>query len=409
MNVSPLLLTAKDDELVGASSRLDAMGVLAIWSVRGRDLVPDLTEQTTNIRGFQILVEAFRLWELYESTHPEHADRLDDFFLLIEQAFARIVGLHDQDWDLPGARRVRARSSEVPRISVEDSGLHLLGGQKANGLWGLYRGASRRAGLLRDDMTRLSEETMQQATLNAGVVGVAQKRLFEAVQNAMDGRTVELPWRRNNALTKSLDETFRNLPLADHLHGRLVEGHELNRRLAERLLSVKELDHRTFLTNAARDLPDHQVTIENAVHCEDLLAVVEAVFLWLCAGKGETVEAAVADLPVDLGVLGEARKLFEHSGSYRGDTAAARHSRFREQLDPSSNVGLARSVLLLHEMVSEERKRAPWVWEEQGVLSSDVEVERPSERELQVRVAWRNDYYLRPLRSIAQQLAEVRQ
>ena len=240
-------------------------------------------------------------------------------------------------------------------------------------------------------------------------MGVAQKRLFEAVQNAMDGRTVELPWRRNNALTKSLDETFRNLPLADHLHGRLVEGHELNRRLAERLLSVKELDHRTFLTNAARDLPDHQVTIENAVHCEDLLAVVEAVFLWLCAGKGETVEAAVADLPVDLGVLGEARKLFEHSGSYRGDTAAARHSRFREQLDPSSNVGLARSVLLLHEMVSEERKRAPWVWEEQGVLSSDVEVERPSERELQVRVAWRNDYYLRPLRSIAQQLAEVRQ
>ena len=110
VNVSPLLITAKDDELVGASSRLDAMGVLAIWSVRGRDLVPHLTEQTANIRGFQILVEAFRLWELYEPNHTEHADRLDDFFLLVEQAFARIVGWRERDWELPGARRVRARS-----------------------------------------------------------------------------------------------------------------------------------------------------------------------------------------------------------------------------------------------------------------------------------------------------------
>ena len=64
MSDSPLLLTAKDYELLGASSRVDAMGVLAIWSVRGRALVPHLTEQTTNVRGFQILVEAFRLWEL---------------------------------------------------------------------------------------------------------------------------------------------------------------------------------------------------------------------------------------------------------------------------------------------------------------------------------------------------------
>ena len=89
MNVLPLLITEKDDELFGASSRLDAMGVLAIWSVRGRDLIPHLTEQTANIRGFQILVEAFRLWELYELNRPEHADRLDDFFLLVEQASVR--------------------------------------------------------------------------------------------------------------------------------------------------------------------------------------------------------------------------------------------------------------------------------------------------------------------------------
>ena len=123
---------------------------------------------------------------------PEHAERLDDFFRLIEQAFARVVGWHDGGWSLPGARRVRARLWEAPCISLEDSGWHLLGSQKANGLWGLYRGASRRAGLLTNDMTRLSDETMKEATLNAGVEGRARKRLLEAVQEAMDDVALHL-------------------------------------------------------------------------------------------------------------------------------------------------------------------------------------------------------------------------
>ncbi len=409
MNTSPLMLTVKDEHLLGVSNRSDAMGVLAVWSVRGRDLVPHLTEQSTNVRGFQILVEAFRLWEIYEPAHPEHAGRLDDFFLLIEQAFARTVGWHDKDWTLPGSRRVRARSSEEPQISLQDPDWHLLGGQKANGLWGLYRGASRRAGLLLDDMTRLSGETMEQATLHAGIGTGAQVRLFKAVARAMDGDTVALPRNMNNKLTASLYDTFWDLPLADHLHARLIKGHALNSQLAERLMAVEKLNHRTFLVAAARELADHRATIEDAVRCENLLAVVEAIFLWLCASKGMTVAAAVEELPVDLDALGAARAAFGHSGAYRGETAVARQSRFHEELDTSDKDALARSVLQLHEKVSEERKRAPWVWEDQGVLFSDVDVERPPDGALQVGLAWRNDYYLEPLRDIAKQLAEARQ
>ena len=70
--------------------------------------------------------------------------------------------------------------------------------------------------------------------------------------------------------------------------------------------------------------------------------MVEAIFLWLCASKGKTVAAAVADLPVDLDVLSAARAAFGHSGAYRGDTAVSRQSRFHEQLDTSSTVALAR-------------------------------------------------------------------
>lgn len=408
MNTTPLILTEKDDDLLGAANRSDAMGLLAVWSVRGRDLVPHLTEQTTDVRGFQILVEAFRLWEIYEPRHPMHAGRLDDFFLLIEQAFGRIVGWHDKDWGLPGARRVRARSHEMPHISLKDPDWHLLGGQRANGLWGLYRGAARRADLLLDDMTRLSTGTLAQATLKSGIGPSARDRLFGLVRRAMDGETVPLPEHGNNTLTKDIYDTFWKVPLADHLHEMLFDTHDLNKKLAERLLRVDELDRRSFLADAARDLLDHQSTIYDIIRCENLLAVVENVFLWLCANKGLTAEAAVDELPVDLDALGAARTAFGHSGQYGEGTAAARHRRIHEGLDISSHVALARSVLTLHEKVSEERKRAAWVWEGHGVLHSDVDVARPSDTQLQVGVVWRNDYYLNPLKSIAKQLAEVR-
>lgn len=406
MPASPLMLTQKDDELLGVANRSDAMGLLPVWSLRARDLVPHLTEQTTSVRGFQLLVEIFRLWELYEPAHSKHAGRLDDFFVLAEQAFARTVGWHDGEWPLPGARRVRARSYETPHISLKDPDWHLLGGQKANGLWGLYRGASRRAGLLEDDMKRLSAATLAQATVNAGLGPVAQSRLFAAVARAMEGKTVELPTHLGNSLPKDLRDTVWEVPLADHLKERLIDSHPLNRQLAQQLL-VRDLNHRAVLTSAL-SLDEHRSTIEEVIRCEDLLSVVEAVFLWLCASKGLSVEAAVAGLPVELDALGEAQARFGHSGRYGDGIAATRHARLYEQLDTSSHVELARSVLALHERVGRERKRAAWVWEEHGVLLSDVDVERPDETAFQVGLAWRNDYYLLPLQRIARQLDEVR-
>ena len=83
--VLPLMISHKDDELVGIANRSDPMGVLAVWSARARDIVPHLTEQTTDVRAFQILVEAFRLWEIYAAQESQPADRLREFFMLVEQ------------------------------------------------------------------------------------------------------------------------------------------------------------------------------------------------------------------------------------------------------------------------------------------------------------------------------------
>ena len=403
--VSPLMISHKDDELVGVANRSDPMGVLAVWSARARDIVPHLTEQTTDVRAFQILVEAFRLWEMYAERKSQPVDRLREFFMLVEQAFARTIGWLEGDWPLPGARRVRSRSGEEPCISVEDASWHLLDGQLANGIWGLYRGASRRAGLLDEGMAYLAEETRQATDSRTYLVDGPREQLFRLVSRAMDGETVVLPTHGNGSLHRALRDTFYEIPLKDHLRAKLIDGHSLNRALAQRLAACDEVDRRLFVQQATSELQEHRSSLQAVLDCENLLAVVEGIFYWLCCCKGETLDAAAASLPVDLSRIERARKSFATSGSYDGETARTRQNRLHTELETSSAKQVARSVIALHGKVSKERGRAPWVWLEQGDrLQSDADVGRPARAKLAVGSAWRNDYYLAPLRSIALQL-----
>ena len=282
-----------------------------------------------------------------------------------------------------------------------------MGGQKANGLWGLYRGAARRAGLLDEDMTRLEADTARVAEANTLIGPQARKQLFGLATRGLDGETVPLPVDGRDKLLRSLYETFTKVPLAGHFKARLIDGHELCRELAARLLLTERRDHRRLLAAAARELPELRSTLEDAIRCEDLLAILEGVLFWLCGSRGKSIAAAMADIPIDLAALERARKGFAHSGHYRGETAGSRHARFHGRLETTSPDALGRSVLSLHRWVSEERGRAPWVWLEGDILQTDVETERPPEAELRVGIAWRNDYYLVPLKSIAGQLAEL--
>ena len=405
--VAPLMISSKDDDLVGVARRSDPLGMLAVWSARAREAVPHLTEQTTEVRGFQILVEAFRLWTIFVNRAPQPPERLMQFFMLVEQAFARTIGCRDGDWRLPGARRVRSRVGETPCISVADAGWHLLGGQLANGIWGLYRGAARRAGLLDANMARLSDDTWEAACATSCLRDVALERLLGFVGRAMDGETVDLPTDRRNALPSALRRTFDEVPLRSHLRERLIDGHALNRALANRLVPLEQLDHRGFFESAAQGLVGHSPVLNRVIDCENLLAVLEGIFYRLCCARGESIEALAESLPVHLGEIQNAREAFAGSGTYTGEAAGKREVRLHETVDTSSAARLARSVLSLHQAVSEERQRAAWVWEDQGTLRSDVDVAEPDEADLKVGLAWRNDYYLRPLSSIARQLEEV--
>ncbi len=405
--VVPLMISSKDDDLVGVARRSDPLGLLAVWSARAREAVPHLTEQTTEVRGFQILVEAFRLWTIFVNREPHPPERLMQFFMLVEQAFARTVGCRDGDWPLPGARRVRSRLGEIPCVSVADDRWHLLGGQLVNGIWGLYRGAARRAGLLDANMAWLSDDTLAAASATSCLRDAALERFLGLIGRAMDRETVVLPTDGRNALPSVLRRTFDEVPLRSHLRERLIDGHALNQALANRLVPLEQLNHREFFKLAALELGEHSPVLNRMIDCENLLVVLEGIFYRLCCAKGESIEALAESLPVHMGEIQNAGEAFAGSGTYTGEAAGKREARLYETVDTSSRVRLARSVLSLHQAVSEERQRAAWVWEDQGKLRSDVDVAEPDEADLKVGLAWRNDYYLRPLSSIARQLEEL--
>ncbi|MDE2718126.1 MAG: hypothetical protein OXI33_14095, partial [Chloroflexota bacterium] len=349
----------------------------------------------------------FRLWTIFVERAPQPPERLPEFFILVEQAFARTVGSPDGDWPLPGARRVRARLDETPCISVSDTQWHLLGAQLANGIWGLYRGAARRAGLLDANMAWLSEDTGVATHATSRLRDAALDRLLELLDRGMHGETVSLPTDGRNPVPGALRRTFDEVPLRSHLRETLIEGHNLNQALANRLVRSGELHHRLFLARAAKELHGYRPVLDRMIDCENLLAVLESIFYRLCCAKGTPLDAVASFLPVQLGEIQQAREAFARSGTNAGTSTGTREDRLYQTIDTSSTADLARSVLSLHEAVCKERERALWVWEDQGTLHSDVQVAEPDDGDLRVGVPWRNDYYLRPLSSIAWQLKEL--
>jgi hypothetical protein len=397
----PFLVTQRDDKLLGTANRSDAMGLLSVWSARARDIVPYLTEQTTDMRAFQLLIEGLRLWEVYERTYSQHVGRVGDFFLLFEQAVARSTAAAGITWELPGARRVNSRPTN-PAISLNEYEWHLLRNQLANGIWGLYRGAAIRAGLLDSDGTRLSQEVFAKTT----PLVTETNALFKVMKRAMEGEVVylsEFPSKLH-----SLSSLSQEYTLAPLLWEYLIEGHELNRQLALRLLQAEDFTkqhYRNFLSSSRQALPEHEVTLRRVSLCENLLSVLEELFFWLCASKGDSLAVVADSIPLDLAAFRSALQDFQTVDLYRDSgSAASRHHRICDTLRVSSKQELLSSILELHQLVSKDRGRAPWVWEEDGHLRTDVTIDKPAEESLLVGYSWRNSYYLSRLHQLVHQL-----
>ena len=415
--VSPLMISAKDDFLVRVGSRMDPMGTLAVASDRAREIVPHLTVQTTQVRGFQILVEALRLWEDYESEHGEHAGRVFEFVVLIEQAFAGAIGQKQpNDWQLPGRRRLLARDSSEPCVSLSDRKWSLLTSHPASGIWAQYRGAATRAGMLDQSRIRLSEATLEAAKTAPCLDKGSASALRKLVKRAMDGETVRLADSSSQSLLGTLCVSYHRVPLRRHLKQRLIDGHPLNRELANRLVGVREFttpNYREFLTVARDNAPPtdgFRKSLDRVIACENLLAVLDSLFHWICGNTSKSLQDVAESLQplLDLEALENAKREFGIANRYKGETAKFRHGLYCDELKASGFSEVVESVLKIHEIICRSRGYAPQVWTEPGgKLLSDVEAENVDASEFEIGKAWRNHYYLGALRDVVRQIKKL--
>lgn len=394
----------EDRNLVGHLTSRDPLGFLALWSQRGRDIVRNLTEQTTSVAGFQLLLSTFRLFEDFQEQHP-YLISPGDFFILVEQAFAFSTWHCSGEWPMPGKRRVNAYYTEGDcRLSLNRP---ILSNQLSYGVWGLYRGAAFRSNMLNKFLTRLSNDLYDQMK-DASVLSIAARRkLFTYILAALDSHEKEVDFEADSRfnLVRELSEIIQNIPNKKLLKQYIIPENSSEEDIAKLLYKHRDAFennpgfHRTFVELAMSGLPEKRDAFENIRRCEDFIAPVESVFYYLFKFAGKPVRDAAAELSIDLEKIKDAFGQFCDSGKYENGTGA-RFKVYRDGINLSSIESFLTSLLDCHLKVATGRGREPWLVLEGGKITPYIQLDPPEKLDAVPGKTWTYDYYLGPLLSI---------
>lgn len=400
------VMTTRDDDLHQAVASRDPLGVQPIWSAHARGLVPHLTAQSNRAAGFQLLLAALWFWETWEDRPPGGRER--DFTVLFELMCGHAVARYGCEWPLLGSRRLSAFKGSTATLSLHRREDQLLDNPAGNGVWGLYRGAARRAELITDaDQLTDAGRRLIESTVPPEL-SQHRRRLERAVGPLLEQPDATTKWSmRGNTLLKPLAALVSQLPSASALSDALINRFPLTRRLAA-ASKVRPEDQpmKDFLVTVARAAePDERDRVERVLACEAVLAPLEGFFAFLSLRPGRTASEAVKDAPVPLKAVRAALNAFPEPG---GATDAAPRQRWAnfKSLDLSSRAIFATSLVDIHRQISEHRGVAPWIsLDDTGRISVDRDVERPSdEASLDPKRAWNNTYYLPSLARLAADL-----
>lgn len=412
---SPLSLfwTEQDNELTRHAESRDPLGLLPIWSVRGRELVPHLTEQTGRAEGFQLLLAIYWLWGRYAAEYSAQSSALRSFYMVAEQAFAHATVRVAGDWVLPGRLRVLARKgSPAPGLSERPQD-GLLDNQLGNGTWGLYRGAAMRGGLLSEDMVCLSSRANETCLASPPLAEQHAARLLALLHTAVSrpGTGAVFDIKSNDSLVKAMAQVVTSLPHRALLRTLLVRSPEITQLLGQAATTMEELKgwQRRLLLQGQSSFPAHREALINVLQCEAFISPLESLFMWMCSQNGRELSLMAAEVPLPVAQLPSAFDSFCDSGFYPSGGSRNRFDLYRQLTDVSSPLGFMESVMSIHKKIAEGRRRAPWATIENGRLVAGVEVDEPADGEhlaasMTPNLSWRNDYYLAPLRALALQL-----
>ena len=394
--------TSGDDELLGAQRRADPLGVQPVWSALGHEVVPHVTETSRQAAGFEILLIGIWLYHRYVADAANRGARIEEFFQLIEQAFAWSVFLEDpEEWKLPGNRGLVARQGD-PQVSLSHP---ILDSPLSSGLWGLYRTAATSAGLLElDTVLRLSDESQRIFDANPGF---SDARLLNAIDRVFKNGAIAI--KTFHTLRSELASVYRRLPHRSLLRASLIKPAEATGELLYG--HRREYDHlntatgyRRFLSTALKRFP--KTTSFDAIRrCEDYISVLDSVFRLLFVHSGKPVEEASRAIRLPLDHLQSAKAAFQQvlSRPSLSATAKKRADMIWHETQTSDAPEFLRSLIRTHHRVCEERRSTYWIILDGNTLRPLVEVAQyPWGANFDD--AWINDYYFRTLLALYTEL-----
>jgi hypothetical protein len=401
-------LTKRDSQLVGNTRLADPIGVLPIWSRIARQLVPHLTAQTSALAGFELLIvvlDAYRRPQMQAARDLGISAR--HVFMVAEQLAAYAVTHNHgaEKWPLPGRRMAFGWSRDAPkRLSLRSK--VLLDNQAGAGVWGLYRGAAGRADLLDQTLEVPSESVMAWLDSNgtrlsdAALRGLA--KVVDAVAKAPNQTISDLDgsFSMRSSIAGELRRTVCERPNRTLLRRHLFDRAPVLQGVAR--LLVKKPDQAIsmeFFRECEEALPEGREIFNSILSCEKYIGVLEAAFERL-GSSTQPISRAAQALNIDLGALRHARKEFSGLKShFTGDVLGKRFAALRD-LDLDSRDSCVSSLIAAHHIVADQRGSARWIELEGGQLRPAFDFGISDENAVLRPGLWRNDYYLRSVRSI---------
>lgn len=392
--------SSEDEDLALPVSGRDPLGTQVVWQRRARDLVPALTAASREPAGFQLLLIALAWWPQFATRFGRPPKDLRNYFLLVEQAFARACKMCGQAWPLPGSRRLHDSSTRGVWFGLDARRDFLLDSPLANGTWGLYRGPAASAGLIGD----AGELDPKRAAAVRGASEVLS-RLFADIAQALRYPTAQkLAFERKSSNVEKLAKLVADLPQKKDIRAALVrpKSTPLTGKLADLLSERDDESLDVFLARARQALPEFAAVLRAVEDCEPYLACMDAAFERLAAHPGLRRDELAAALKVNMPALRASRARFRASGTYDG-LAQQRHGNLAAAPLDSARA-LTDFLVGYHSEVSLARRTAPLVhWGDSGRLESMLSAgdQDVDDEALDARTAWRNTYYLDALRHLA--------
>jgi len=390
----------------------DPLGVQAVWTLLGREVVPNLSTVTTSVRDFTATMLGYAFAQQLEGGDADAVT----VFLRWEQWAAYSRAQHFQkEAALRGIERVRERMAEGRgRVSISAAPEHqILSKQKTYGLWGLYSMPAEKSGLIDTASLRPSVESWE---LLQAVCWSKVKPLAEFLKKPAHRLDLETEPMVGTLAQEVLRPRFTKLERQFYTR-HLLERAE-DQRLAVRTMPQELRTSRPQLTpDLLRQWSDAAAacsgtlarSLERIRVAESVLTPAVWLFSWLLGQRDRRLGSVAKDLgqewvrafaKLEVDAFAELRAFFKNGGTEGWQ-------RFAEALRAADYETAVREALQICAVVMQQRGGSPWITIERDALRVHAQ-EKPAA--LLARKAlpqmWTHSYFLDSLAVVADALHE---